>query len=357
MFAYAHALRSAVFVMLWSMFGQLAWAGDDHRHHNRDLNIIEVFVTFDDAARGGVDTITVIGEDLDFGRSLTVTLGSFPYPLTILDATDQQIVAECPTTLAGEVCPQGDHLLRVSGGKGKRKNDEWDLTIGGIGPAGPQGVRGEPGPPGPQGAAGIAGLPGAQGEQGLPGADGPPGPPGPPGPRGLPGRAGLPGPAGPPGPPGPRGLPGRAGLPGPSGPPGAVEFQRLLASPVSTTLQGITGSENGSADVQTLTLPTGQWLLNTQVRVVALSSFSDPANNQAVLCELRNGVGIAFGQNIETIAGGASQDPTYRTVFVQADTVVSGGQTITINCRFIGFDSVVDQVNLLALGTRALRIE
>jgi len=127
--------------------GQTVWAGDDH-HHKRDLNIIEVFVTFDDNAYGGVDTITINGEDLDFGRSPTVTLGRFPAPLEVLNATDTEIVVACPTTITGTTCPSGGFLLSVSTGRGKRKNDEWDLSIGAVGP------QGEPGPAGEQGPSG-----------------------------------------------------------------------------------------------------------------------------------------------------------------------------------------------------------
>jgi hypothetical protein len=147
MYTHNHALRSstpdtmalklftvAAFLLFSLMLGQSAWADndnddDDDGNHERDLIIIEVLVTFEDAAYGGIDTITIKGEDFDFGKPPTVRLGSFPDPLVVLYASDTQIIVECPTTIGGTICPSGDYLLRLSTGKGKSKNDEWDLTI------------------------------------------------------------------------------------------------------------------------------------------------------------------------------------------------------------------------------------
>lgn len=210
----APAIWTLILALSLAGLSQIASAHDDRQKHKRNLNIVEVFVTYEDAAYGGVDTLTVSGEDFDFGGWLTVTLGSFPEPLVILDATATRFVAECPTTIAGAVCPAGDYLLQVSTGRGKRKNDEWDLTIVEAVP------RGEPGPPGDRGepgAAGPAGPAGSQGPAGPRGPQGDRGPPGPPGPAGADGADGL---AGPPGPQGAQGLPGVAGPPGPAGPAG-----------------------------------------------------------------------------------------------------------------------------------------
>ena len=123
-------LLAAVAFLSSSLFlGESAFADGDHHkkhHHKRDMNITEVFVTFGDAAFEGRNTITVLGEGFGSGRSLKATLGSFPDPLVILEVSDTQIIAECPTSIMGDVCPAGDYLLTVSAGKRKRRSDEWD---------------------------------------------------------------------------------------------------------------------------------------------------------------------------------------------------------------------------------------
>ena len=89
------------------------------------LTITEVFV--DDP--NNPTTITIMGEDLDFGPGpLNVTLGEFG-ALTITSAAALTIVASLPTAI-----PPGDYLLTVSVGNGQSQNDEYDLTIGAVGP-------------------------------------------------------------------------------------------------------------------------------------------------------------------------------------------------------------------------------
>jgi hypothetical protein len=120
------------------------------------LNITEV--TSDIVA----GSLTVIGEDLDFGPGpLVVTLGEFG-PLTIVFADATTIDAVLPS----DAVP-GDYLLTVSNGNGQSQGDEYDLTIGAVGPEGPLGPEGPQGPPG---------LPGPPGQEGPEGPAGPPGP-------------------------------------------------------------------------------------------------------------------------------------------------------------------------------------
>ncbi|HVN32581.1 MAG TPA: hypothetical protein VMT45_11405 [Thermoanaerobaculaceae bacterium] len=75
--------------------------------------------------------------------------------------TASEIVAELPADY-----PPGTYLLSVSRGRGREKNDSFDLTIGAVGPPGP---RGEEGDPGPQGMQGPIGPPGPKGDKGDPG--------------------------------------------------------------------------------------------------------------------------------------------------------------------------------------------
>ena len=80
--------------------------------------------------------------------------------------TDTAIVATIPVP---DQFPPGDYLLTVSTGNGQSQNDEYDLTIGGVGPQGEKGDKGD------MGGQGIQGPPGADGQDGD---DGDPGPPG-----------------------------------------------------------------------------------------------------------------------------------------------------------------------------------
>ncbi|MDA0738709.1 MAG: hypothetical protein O3A59_07125 [Nitrospirae bacterium] len=116
------------------------------------LQIKEVVVDLE------VGTLTILGQDLDLGNTLDVTLGELGSLLIVGMPTDTEIVAALPSTISN-----GDFLLTVSTGNARNQNDEYDLTIGAVGPEGPVGTAGDPGPPGAQGP------PGAIGPQGLPG--------------------------------------------------------------------------------------------------------------------------------------------------------------------------------------------
>lgn len=130
-------------------------------------------------------TLTISGQDFDFGAPLEVTLGGVPATI-VGSPTSTQIIATVPTALF----PAGDYLLTVSTGSGQRQNDEHDLTIGAVGPQGDQGEQGKLGDPGAQG---VQGKLGPQGEQGNIGPQGIPGPPGAQGEQGKIGPPGDPG--------------------------------------------------------------------------------------------------------------------------------------------------------------------
>ncbi|MEX2492743.1 MAG: IPT/TIG domain-containing protein [Nitrospirales bacterium] len=130
------------------------------------INITEVVADVDGTAN--TTTLTITGEGFSFGNNLAVTLGEFDPPTIIGVATDTQVVVQWPSAITA-----GDYLLTVSTGNNQRQNDEYDLTIGGVGLQGPQGVPGPPGPPGADGQNGVNGLPGPQGDQGPEGPQGP----------------------------------------------------------------------------------------------------------------------------------------------------------------------------------------
>jgi len=160
------------------------------------LNITEVFVD----NSNNPTSITVMGEDFDFGSGpLVVTLGEFG-ALSITSADATLIVASLPTGIV-----PGDYLLTVSTGNGQSQNDEYDLTLGAVGPTGATGDTGPAGPQGPAGADGAVGETGPQGPVGPAGPQGPIGLTGPAGPQGLAGADGAVGATGPQGPQGPVG--------------------------------------------------------------------------------------------------------------------------------------------------------
>lgn len=167
-----------------------------HQHHrDNELEITGAFVDF------GAKTITIFGKDFyhtdRYGRyprvvRFSVTLG------------EEDITARCLPPIGPEPTPtrivcdfsgdddrlpaDGDYRLTVATGRGERKRDQYDLTIGAVGPQGEPGETGAAGPPGPQGPQGATGAPGPagpQGPQGATGAQGPEGPAGPPGVAGL----------------------------------------------------------------------------------------------------------------------------------------------------------------------------
>ena len=153
------------------------------------LRIDEVFVDFD------VETITIIGEDFDFGGYLEVTLGeALVGDITILCTPNFVLIPQTITcdfsaaNMGTGLPPDGDYLLTVATGVGQSQSDEYDLTIGAVGPQGIQGIQGVKGDQGdqgdtgatfgavgPQGIQGIQGVKGDQGDQGDTGATGPPG--------------------------------------------------------------------------------------------------------------------------------------------------------------------------------------
>jgi hypothetical protein len=111
-------------------------------------------------------TITILGEQLDFGGPLQVTLGGTD--ITAQCQTPPPVSTRITCSLSSLPNP-GDYLLTVSRGTGQSQNDLYDLTIGAVGPQGPQGPpgsQGTTGPAGPQGPQGSAGPAGPQGPQG-----------------------------------------------------------------------------------------------------------------------------------------------------------------------------------------------
>jgi microcystin-dependent protein len=206
------------------------------------LNVIQVFV--DDPT--DPTSITIVGTDLAFGAGpLTVTLGEYVDPLVITSATDTEIVAALPASIA-----EGDYLLTVSNGTGQSQNDEYDLTIG-FGPQGEQGKLGPQGEQGKLGPQGEQGKPGPQGEQGKLGPQGDQGVQGklgPPGPQGVQGKIG---PQGEQGKVGPQGEQGKIGPEGPVGGtgdnviyPAVTNMQPYLTVNCSIALVGIFPSRN-----------------------------------------------------------------------------------------------------------------
>jgi hypothetical protein len=155
------------------------------------------------------------------------------YPMTVISATDSEIVAFLPAAVS-----DGTYLLSVLRGAAERDRAFFVMTVttAGDGKAGPAGPQGDRGPAGPQGAPGAIGLKGdtgpagpkgetgAAGAKGDTGAVGPKGDPGLAGPKGDPGLAGPKGDtgaAGPQGGPGAVGATGPQGIAGPQGAPGA----------------------------------------------------------------------------------------------------------------------------------------
>ena len=104
------------------------------------------------AVDAGAETITITGDDFDFGHRLKVVLGEIGDITALCTpnfSSPQTIVCDFSTT---GLPPAGDFLLTVSTGKGESQSDEYDLTIGAAGPPGP------PGPPGSPGPSGVLGF-------------------------------------------------------------------------------------------------------------------------------------------------------------------------------------------------------
>jgi len=87
------------------------------------LRIDEVLVDFT------LETITITGEDFDFGGYLEVTLGQVPGDITGLCTPFPTTTIVCD--FSGPGLPlDGDYLLTVATGVGQSQSDEYDLTIG-----------------------------------------------------------------------------------------------------------------------------------------------------------------------------------------------------------------------------------
>lgn len=297
------------------------------------LNVVQVFV--DDPT--DPTNITIVGTDLEFGSGpLTVTLGEYVDPLVITSATDTEIVAELPASIA-----EGDYLLTVSNGGGQSQNDEYDLTIG-FGPQGEQGKlgpQGEQGKLGPQGEQGKLGSQGEQGKLGPQGEQGKLGPLGPPGPQGVQGKLG---PQGEQGKLGPQGEQGKLGPEGPVGgsgdnviytPPANTNMQPYLTINCSIALQGTFPSRNstnpyvGEISLYGFNFPPRGWALcNGQLLAVSQNSalfsllgttYGGDGRTTFGLPDLRGRAPIHFGQGPGLddrrigSKGGAEEEPAH----------------------------------------------
>lgn len=114
-----------------------------------------------DAATG---LLTIAGRH--FGTAPVVTLASMT--LTVESATDSQIVADLPASIAHGTL--GTYLLTVSAGAAATANWSVDLTLWAHGPAGPAGDQGARGDRGPVGPIGLTGAPGPRNQ--IPGTTG-----------------------------------------------------------------------------------------------------------------------------------------------------------------------------------------
>ncbi|MEO5896703.1 MAG: IPT/TIG domain-containing protein [Vicinamibacterales bacterium] len=202
--------------------------------------IFTLCATVNATARGGDEKQLVIFSAIPDRSNETLTIrgvnlgdrAAFVYfedqPMTILSATDQEVVVHLPAAL-----PDGTYLVTVTRGKSTLARGAFSVALmttrsGLAGPAGPAGPPGAPGAAGPQGSAGSTGAAGPAGTQGPAGSVGSPGPAGPQGPAGVVGAAGPAGPQGPAGavgaagPVGPSGATGAAGPVGPAGATGAT---------------------------------------------------------------------------------------------------------------------------------------
>ncbi len=115
------------------LFGQpAAGQGKRGQQPGGHIRIDEVFVDFN------LETITIKGEDFDFGGFLEVTLGeALVGDITSLCTPDfvsipQNITCDFSVNNGGTgLPPDGDYLLTVATGAGQSQSDEYDLTIGG----------------------------------------------------------------------------------------------------------------------------------------------------------------------------------------------------------------------------------
>jgi hypothetical protein len=107
-------------------------------------------------------------------------------PMTVLSATDSQLVIQFPAAMA-----DGTYLVTVSKGNGQPDRGVFYVNAQSIptaqdtGTVGPQGPQGETGPAGPAGPVGATGPAGPKGDSGFMGPQGPVGPTGPSGVSGF----------------------------------------------------------------------------------------------------------------------------------------------------------------------------
>jgi hypothetical protein len=126
-----------------------------------------------DPTAGGFGQITIVGQNLP--AAPTLTLGGVT--LEVVSAESTRIVASLQSVVGTD---PGDYLLVISkdgippypGGRPRRGDARFVVTLGVVGPAGPPGERGEKGE---RGDTGPPGLPGEQGPEGKTGPQGPPG--------------------------------------------------------------------------------------------------------------------------------------------------------------------------------------
>lgn len=200
------------------------------------------------------ETVTLRGDG--FGpRTPSVFFETFP--LTVLTATDTEVVAYLPGSV-----PDGTYLFTVVRARARNDHDRADFHAAILkpkeisGPKGDTGSKGDPGPVGPQGEVGPQGPAGPAGPQGE---TGPAGSQGPTGATGAAGERGLQGPAGPQGLMGPQGEAGPQGAAGPrgeAGPQGAAGPQGEVGPQGAAGPQGERGPQ-GEAGVAGAVGPQG----------------------------------------------------------------------------------------------------
>lgn len=190
------------------------------------------------------ETITLRGRG--FGRR-TPSLMFESLPLTVLSATDTQVIAYLPATV-----PDGTYLFTVVRPQPRQDADRGHFYVAVVTPKevsgekgenGEKGESGDPGPVGPQGDAGLAGPPGQAGPAGERGPQGETGAPGAPGSAGAAGAQGLIGAQGDAGAPGSPGLQGPSGPQGPAGAAGAAGMPGIPGAPGPKGDAGVSGYE------------------------------------------------------------------------------------------------------------------
>lgn len=240
-----------------------------NKHKNKQILITQVNVDF----AGG--EIHIYGQNLDghhHGSTVVLLAGD---ELATSSISENQISAYLkPGTVAG------DYLLTVRSGKHGKYQDNYALTIGGIG-----GGFGEKGEPGRDGATGPAGAIGLTGAIGATGPAGPEGATGPAGAQGLTGPAGPAGAAGTSGSKGDKGAAGAKGATGSVGLTGATGSQGIPGAKGDKGLAGVTGpagsqGANGPAGATGPTGPEGPQGLPGAAGYELLQQTETTLNNQ-----------------------------------------------------------------------------